>query len=351
MLRDDAKSLVQLPPRELTPPVNLTEVLGTWFGVLPLSLKDVCGVLPADVDPVEVTSHLFGNYEQALTLPMAPFKVTEKDCQEEVDSALAKLDETADSHNESVEERTSSYALETATDCSMLGGVCGNQSDFAGVVRRYVTELLPDIVVKSSNSYSSYPSRDLVQSELGLVSKHRAMRKTNKGVVPSLEEMRLVHVRTIDPLGRSMLSLEDYAVAAICLADSAQTVHSKTGSLNGVMDHLQNLGHAVAPLVEGLTVELLPFQRQTLQWAAEREQTPGGVNSFLWPKLPSVAQPNKELYFNPILGELTDTKPNLVRGGFISEQMGLGECGSRCCRRLYVPGPGFSLQMSNSLSS
>jgi hypothetical protein len=39
-------------------------------------------------------------------------------------------------------------------------------------------------------------------------------------------------------------------------------------------------------------VELLEFQRQSVQWALERETTPGGVQSFLWVKLPSVAEPS-----------------------------------------------------------
>jgi hypothetical protein len=67
------------------------------------------------------------------------------------------------------------------------------------------------------------------------------------------------------------------------------------------------------------------FQSQTVQWATEREQTPGGVNAFLWIKVPSVAQPNRDLYFGPILTELTATKPKPARGGIIAEQIGLGK--------------------------
>jgi hypothetical protein len=67
------------------------------------------------------------------------------------------------------------------------------------------------------------------------------------------------------------------------------------------------------------------FQSQTVHWATEREQTPGGVNAFLWIKVPSVAQPNWDLYFGPILTELTATKPKPARGGIIAEQIGLGK--------------------------
>jgi hypothetical protein len=55
------------------------------------------------------------------------------------------------------------------------------------------------------------------------------------------------------------------------------------------------------------------------------KQTPRGVNAFLWTKLPSIAQSNTELYFSPILEDLTTTKPKPARGGIIAEQMGLGK--------------------------
>jgi len=122
----------------------------------------------------------------------------------------------------------------------------------------------------------------------------------------------------------SFLSAEDHAVLLRTGKDAADVQH-QTSSLTGLMNHLENRGHAAAPFVEGLTVELLPFQLQSLQWAIERETTPGGLQSFFWTKLPSVEQPNTTVYYNPILGKLSTSKPNLVRGGIIAEQMGLGK--------------------------
>jgi len=96
-------------------------------------------------------------------------------------------------------------------------------------------------------------------------------------------------------------------------------------SLKGVMEHLENLHHAPIPFVEGLNIELLEFQRQSVQWALERETTPGGVQSFLWAKLPSVAEAGQDLYYSPILERFRRDKPQLVRGGIIAEEMGLGK--------------------------
>jgi SWI/SNF-related matrix-associated actin-dependent regulator of chromatin subfamily A3 len=92
-------------------------------------------------------------------------------------------------------------------------------------------------------------------------------------------------------------------------------------SINGILVHLENLGHGEAPFVEGLNVELLPFQRQTLQWALERETTPGGLQSFLSTKLPSL----EEFYYHPVFESVSREKPKLVRGGIIADEMGLGK--------------------------
>ena len=44
-----------------------------------------------------------------------------------------------------------------------------------------------------------------------------------------------------------------------------------------------------------------------------------------WAKVPLPKGATDELYFNPILGMFSQTKPNLVRGGMICEQMGMGK--------------------------
>ena len=131
----------------------------------------------------------------------------------------------------------------------------------------------------------------------------------------------------------SFLSPDDHTLAQQTRNDAGHLAR-QTSSLKGLLNHVENRGHAAAPFVEGLTVELLPFQSQSLQWAIERETTPGGIQSFFWTKLPPVVSPqqqqqqqpnnNADIYYNPILGKLSTTKPALVRGGIIAEQMGLG---------------------------
>ena len=92
------------------------------------------------------------------------------------------------------------------------------------------------------------------------------------------------------------------------------------------MTHLESRGHEATDLVEGLKIELLPFQKQAVQWAAERELCPGGIQSFLWTKLPSVEEyPGQAVYYNPLLPTVSKTKPKLVRGGILAQNMGMGK--------------------------
>lgn len=97
-------------------------------------------------------------------------------------------------------------------------------------------------------------------------------------------------------------------------------------TIQAVMTRLENIGHEAEDFVEGLNVELLGFQRQTLKWALERETMEGGIQTLLWGKLPEdPSREYKNLYFNPLLSRFRREPPNLVRGGFIAEEMGLGK--------------------------
>jgi hypothetical protein len=83
----------------------------------------------------------------------------------------------------------------------------------------------------------------------------------------------------------------------------------------------ESLGHAAEDHVDGLEIELLEFQKQALKWALEREQMPGGIQSFFWPKVSD----DLSLYYNPILHQFREDPPAVVRGGFLAQEMGLGK--------------------------
>jgi hypothetical protein len=306
-----------LPPRTLTAPEHLTEFLGTWFGVFPFQLADISGLVRADSD--DISPNIYG-WSGKLAVPFPPFTIEKEPSQDFVDAASKKKKEMGKTQNDSVDQRASTYALASGTGCSALGGLCTNETEFAGTLKRYIREIFSDIVLDARSSDSN-----MVTNELGVVSSHRPMRKREKWVVSAGCGNNAPRPRYMPDVYASILSDEEYPFAMTSMRKDVKRIHDKTETLNGLMDHLENLGHAAAPFVEGLAVELLPFQSQTVQWATEREQTPGGVNAFLWTKLPSLTQPNTDLYFSPILEELTVTKPKPARGGIIAEQMGLGK--------------------------
>jgi hypothetical protein len=304
-------------PRAVASPPYLTEFKGAWFQIFPFQLADISGLIRAESadEPLDIYDG-----RGKLTVPLPPFTMEKETSQVFVDAASEKTKEMEKIQNEFVDQRASTYALESGTGCSVLGGLCTNVTEFAGTLKRYFREIFPDIVLDASGS-----DLGMVNNELGVVSRHRPIRRGEKWVVTAGCVNAADHHRHSPHKYDSFLSPKDYGFAITSMREDAKRVHNRTRHLNGLMDHLENLGHAAAPFVEGLAVELLPFQSQTVQWATEREQTPGGVNAFLWTKLPAVAQAHTDLYFNPILNELTATKPKPARGGIIAEQMGLGK--------------------------
>jgi hypothetical protein len=207
--------------------------------------------------------------------------------------------------------------LSLAPTSSGLGGICSSKTSFNAILKTYFRECFADEINATNRCSlekgSSKPFR-------GIISGHRkAMGITETG------SGAWTRGRDGAMLLESLLGRKRHVLAYLQNAKSALVVHEKVTSLASLLDHTENLGHASAPYVEGLEVELLPFQQQSLQWALERETVSGGVQSFHWIKIPLPANSQDELYFSPILGMFTKTKPALVRGGMICEQMGLGK--------------------------
>jgi hypothetical protein len=120
----------------------------------------------------------------------------------------------------------------------------------------------------------------------------------------------------------SLDGLVGFENAVIAENNFHKELHGEELSINDIMARLENLGHASELVVEGLNVELLPFQKQSLKFCLDRENTPGGINALLWPKLPSSGHSaDGDLYFNPISQQFRTTKPALARGGLLCEQM------------------------------
>ena len=107
------------------------------------------------------------------------------------------------------------------------------------------------------------------------------------------------------------------AVESFAVSSRYQRVHLK--HTNGLLQHLESIGGEVCDPVDGLQCELLTFQRQAVAWMLQREETPGGIQSFLWAKV--AVENHAALYFNPILDTISINKPKLVRGGILASQV------------------------------
>jgi hypothetical protein len=254
-----------------------------------------------------------------------PFRKTFTQCRIHLISITSTTEKLIGTLDNLTKDRETSLALEASKGLSVLGGVCSSETDFAGSIKRYFREILADVVHGKSMSRFDGDQQEALwlDESLGVTSRHRKMR-TYHQETDGLVGEPLNHFRYKMEYD-SYLSHRDYALAQQSLVGNAAQVFKSTQNLGALMDHMENLGHAAAPYVEGLTVELLPFQSQTVGWATEREQTPGGIQAFLSTKLPTSTFPTQDLFYNFVTGKISRDKPHLVRGGIIAEQMGLGK--------------------------
>lgn len=248
-----------------------------------------------------------------------------------------------------VSRRGSKNTLTSSSSCKLLGGSCVNVTDFRGTLLRLFREAVPEILAlheRPAPACSGYPiSSYWCGKHVGLVrNPHRNLAGQHVASNSSLLDSRLGRSRI-----RPFLSGRDEAVLKH-MSQDAFALYRAHGHHSGLMTHLESRGHAAAELVEGLTIELLPFQQQALQWATERELSPGGVQSFLSPQLPHVEEfPGQDLYFHPILGTISKNKPKLVRGGILAQNMGMGK--TVICLSLILKNPAPGLPVSGSPAS
>lgn len=220
--------------------------------------------------------------------------------------------------NTTIEASQSKVPLQSSFGSrSRLGGVCSSDTTFTGMLQRYASEIFPETLATGNRETTmvSWFAR-----AVGVAAYHRTIHN-------SFDGLKFVFR---PPTFETFVRNDDIPLASENLAQECNKLVRETKSINTILVHLEKLGHDEAPFVEGLDVELLPFQRQTLQWALEREKSPGGLQSFLWVKLPFVEDekcPN--LYYSPLLEYITTRKPKLVRGGIIADEMGLGKTVSR----------------------
>jgi hypothetical protein len=295
--------------------------LGCWFGVFPFPLHDLFGNLtPSET----VLSHLEDVASDAEPVIVGSNAINYSDLEadpEEMNAALESL-------KAKCEEVSASRSLtSSSTSSKILGGTCQSYIDFSSVLKRYYTETFAELI-KHSNY--RFPDESFLEAwcmqQLGVVSHHRQMksasqRRSASEIHTSYDDHDTRHSDLMRTLW-TILDPKDVALA-LSLGNSANILSRQVTSLESLMQHLENRGHPEVTSIDGLTVELLPYQKQSVQWAKERESIEGGIQRFLWAKVPLVDDDRvDDLYYCPLLGTFSEEKPQLVRGGIIGEMMG-----------------------------
>ncbi|ACO67442.1 SNF2 super family [Micromonas commoda] len=111
-----------------------------------------------------------------------------------------------------------------------------------------------------------------------------------------------------------------YVDAAVAGADTAG---AGPFTLPGLLAAAVSDGYDECPTPPNLALPLMDFQRQTLAWMRDKERSERGLNGVFWEER-RWADGGKYWYF-PLAGELRLSEPPLVRGGMLSEEMGLGK--------------------------
>ena len=293
---------------------SLTKLLGAWFGAFPFPLSSLATRFTARESTYE-SADSYRRFSNKVSVP--PFRFSQVDEEKFREEMGDEIQEAMDSFNGATSESRSKLSLLSSSGETWLGGTTNSTpGDFASFLQGYFSEMLVEDLCRCRNEVAS----SWLAKKFGVVSSHRNMRNTNGHLHSSI----MCHEgdRMGDTYFSSYLAPSEYPLAIENLAPEADNMRLRIKNVATLVQHLENLGHASAPFIEGLTVDLLPFQKESVQWALERELQKGGVQSFLWTELPSVDDEQVDkLYLNPVLNRVTSQKPKLVRGGFICEGM------------------------------
>jgi len=300
-------------------------ILGLWFGIFPLQVSELSGLLnPSSAEDIINEMELkcrMNRHIRNIPISIKPFEVEVIEdgilpvIRKSLESRLASLRNGKDENDSRL-----TLAPSDVSNINVDVSTSGRSSDpFRDSLVRYFSEQFASKIHRVDWKCLS----DLVANSFGAIARAEC---------PNFLE--------------PVLGFESMITAEICyLKDiKAKGLFRLPPSIQRTMIQLENLGHEAEDCVEGLTIELLEFQRQSLRWALERERIPGGIQSYHWLKLPNRGEEYQDdIYYNPLLKLFRKDKPAVIRGGFIAEQMGLGKTVISLALILKNPAPEFPL--------
>jgi SNF2 family DNA or RNA helicase len=301
-------------------------LLGAWFNIFPFKLSNLSG-------PLNAKTSLF-NLEYLLPVPPFLVKYMPDGDKDIFDAAAAAMENEINGHNKAAGEYYSELALTSSSGLPNRGGITQDETSMEKVFEQFYRETLNAEIASRAvlgglnADYSG--SQGWLEMQKGVFSNHQ-----------------YTDFNTLDLI----LNFRDRTLAESCLVEEASSANTNLRYTAGVMENLESLGHESEVLSEGLTCELLPFQKQSLKWALEREKVMDGIQSYSWVKVPvQVGEFKTEIYYSPILKEFRRNKPKVVRGGIIAEEMGLGKTIISLAMILKNPAPELPLSGSPTQS-
>lgn len=295
-----------------------SRLLGCWYSVDRFKLSDLtCGMRAKPLSEEKKKDLLLRTHTGLI-----PSRLTEAERRDLLDDV--GNEEALAAYNTEVDAISKNLSFKASESSDNCGVIASSDTSFAGTLKRIASSCLVDDVISRSN----YLGRTSVATKLGIASCHRSMRPYSRG---SEEYLRNVILHETNGF-TSYLDQKEHGLIDN-LHQKFRKSSSRCSTMNGLLQQLENLGHAPAEQADGLNVELFDFQRQAVGWALERERQ-GGIERFLWTKLPTecsevLVGANKmkpvQLYYSPILDLFSQEEPNDTRGGLIAAQMGLGK--------------------------
>ena len=294
--------------------------LGIWCGLFPLKPSELCVRLNG-LDSEEIIDQMNRKWSTTYNIPVSPYRVEMDDV---IDTLREQLSLRLESLSSAKDEYESQLTMTSSDGSRFGGGVCVRDSSnpFRNSMIRLFSEHFPSMMSRH------WENDDLVASCQGATRRQKYSRYDS---IFGFE---------------TAIATQAYFESDASDCDYQKHRVSTKPSIKDLMVRVENLGHGSEDCVEGLKIELLEFQRQSLKWALECERTPNGVQSFFWSKIPT-SDGQGDLYYHPILKSFRKDKPALVRGGFIAEQMGLGKTVISLALILKNPAPQLPLSGSS----
>mmetsp|Transcript_35964 Transcript_35964/g.83931 ORF Transcript_35964/g.83931 Transcript_35964/m.83931 type:complete len:798 (-) Transcript_35964:2396-4789(-) len=282
---------------------NFSSIIAAWFSVGPFRLQDLTSGWKANEN----------DDRRCINFSMVPYPwISKENIRKKNESRKLLRKETIDNFNIQ-SERSDGRSYFSSSGFSCCGGTSNSNNSLEAVLGAYFKDCISESVISQCEDvFDGYVNLWTLKMH-GIQWAHRApFIKSTKG---SIIKPFFPHF--------GFLATQDLPLLQDCKND-ANTIINMCKTTNGILSHLENTGHCQVDKIEGLNVDLLDYQKQTVAWALERENLDGGLESLLWAKVPTVGFEGP-LYYSPAIDLFRKDKPPHLRGGMICEEMGLGK--------------------------